>query len=267
MWRVVLSLFMVIAVGAVAVAGAPRDAAEAAPNATITVRRPVLHCDGDATRIAVHAELSDGTLLANLPVYLSGGTFHSTYGTVVSNAYPAPVPVGYTNKHGDFRARFAPVSDGMGRWYLSGTVGSVTGQQAVVFTLGTCDFSDDTTYTVSGDVFYDDNANGVQDRGEKDAKRVSLEIGRPGTNGQTFIPFHETRSDRHGAFGWTGLFEYEAAYWPRLAWRVCLADGRRPLQIVSASGATISDDGGGGCLQMPLLSPGDNHIVVGVQRR
>jgi hypothetical protein len=92
MSRVMLPLCAVIGVLAIAVAGAPRDVAEAAPNATLTIQRAVLHCDGDATRITVHGELADGTVLANLPVFLSGGTFKSRYGTVVSNTYPASVP-------------------------------------------------------------------------------------------------------------------------------------------------------------------------------
>jgi hypothetical protein len=156
----------------------------------------------------------------------------------------------------------------MGRWYLNGTVGQDVGQRAIVFTLGTCDFSSDTTYTISGDIFYDDNANGVQDRGEKAARRVSVELGRPGNNGQSFIPNHVTRSNHGGEFGWTGLFEYDASYWPFLAWQLCLVDRDGPMRITSASGATISDDSGGGvCVQMPLLARGDNHVVIGVQRQ
>jgi hypothetical protein len=223
--------------------------AAAQPGITIDIDRMELHCDGDSTRVTVHAHDSNGAAMANQDVALFVTGAVSARGRQFASGEVA----GKTDGRGNFTARVTPTPGQHVRWDIFAKVGDT-----VSFPLAAaCDFSDDATYVLAGNVFRDADGDGAQGPRERDARGVKLTIST-GYSFGSFVPPHTQRTARDGSFAWTGLSQDPVP--GRSPWRVCLTDDS--LAFTSMNGAPIAP---ASCVSLEL-APGVNALPLGVAR-
>lgn len=223
--------------------------AAAQPGITIDIERLELRCDGDATRITVHARDASGAPIKYADVALVVTGTVSKHGHQFASGEVA----GKTDRNGDFTARVTPTPGTHVRWDIYAKVGD-----AISYPLAAaCAFSGDRAYVLGGTVFTDSDGDGVRDARERDARGVTMTI----TSGYSFgswVPPHSQRTGRDGSFEWAGLSQDPVS--GRSPWHVCLADDR--LVFTSRGGAPIAP---ASCVDLELV-PGMNTLALGVGR-
>jgi len=232
-------------------------AADGALRVQVTLSPEEPRCDGDSVRVVVRVTQDDGSPAAGaqvgivMPDGVSTATIRSTgeTGTSVS---------GETDRHGVLRALLTPAPGTRNSFlYVIGVIGGPSPQPA----MGACPFSDDTTYTIAGTLFEDGNGDGAQGPRERtlDRRAISL-VGRCTSFGCN-VPPHTTRTDRHGAFGWTGLWQDAGAP----MWDICVTDAQAAdgWRVVSLNGAALAP---ATCAYLGPLAAGVNNETVGVAR-
>jgi hypothetical protein len=237
----------IAAVGGGIVSGSFARAA-AQPGITFSIERAELHCDGDSTRVSVHAVGADGAVMAGAEVrFFVTGSVSAGRGQVASGEV-----AGTTDGRGNFTARVTPTTGMHIRWDIFVKVGdAISFPQA-----GACDFSADRAYVLAGNVFRDRDGDGVQGPRERDAVRLEMTIST-GYSFGSFVPPHTQRTGRDGSFEWAGLSQDPVP--GRSPWRVCLVDPG--LAFTSMNGAPMTPDG---CVSIEL-APGVNSLALGVQ--
>ena len=197
---------MLLATVAAAVAGAllpqGKRALAAQYNVLVAPDLREIRCNGDSLRLTI--SVTDST--NGIPVAGAGVQIVMTDagGTAAIGATSGATVSGQTNSHGVLRARLTPAPGTHTSFHY---VVGVAGGPSPHVTAGACPFSGDVSYTVSGDVFHDSNANGTRDRREFAAPLQKVEIYGLCENGGCVIPVHSDRSDFRGRFGFTGLPE------------------------------------------------------------
>ena len=221
--------------------------AAAQPGISIDVERMELHCDGDSTRVTVHARDGGGHAIANAEVALFVTGAVSAHGQSFASGDVA----GKTDVRGNFSARVTPAPGTHIRWDIFAKVGD-----AVSFPLAAaCDFSDDRAFVLNGNVFRDGDGDGVQGPRERDARGVKMTIST-GYSFGSFVPPHTQRTARDGSFEWSGLSQDPVP--GRSPWRVCLVDAG--LAFTSVNGVVMT---AAPCVSLEL-APGVMSVVLGV---
>jgi hypothetical protein len=247
------ALIIAIVIGIAAIAAADAFGftfarAAAQPGVSFSIDRSELHCDGDSTRVSVHAVGPDGAVMAGADVrFFVTGSVSVGRGQVASGDV-----AGTTDRRGNFTARVTPAAGTHIRWDMFVKVGdAISFPQA-----GACDFSTDRTYVLGGHVFRDRDGDGVQGSRERDAARVKMTIST-GYSFGSLVPPHSQRTGRDGSFEWAGLSQDPVP--GRSPWRVCLVD--TGLAFTSMNGAPMTPDA---CVSVEL-APGVNSLALGVQ--
>jgi hypothetical protein len=232
------------------------------------VDKPDMRCDGDSTIVTIRATWKYGDVYDqpvvgyNQKLYATEGTRIRAGGRWLNRTEQGYFDLGKYDATGTIRFRIYPVEAGENHdrafWSMAipGPRVSLIGHAFQNFA---CDFPQDTSRMLSGDMWIDTNANGVEDSGERPARRTTVRIGR----GMIFSlapthlihPWHTTYTDGRGRFGFDGAF-----YGP---WEFCLAPGKRDLLIASMDGVPIAPTE---CVIMPHTSTDDHHSIGVVKR-
>jgi hypothetical protein len=274
-------MLLVVVAGAVLGALLPRakNALAAQYNVLVAPELREIRCNGDSLRLTITVtDSANGTPISGASIQI---VMTDTGATASLGGTSGPSVSGQTNSHGVLRARLTPAPGTKASFHY---VVGVAGGPAPHVTAGACPFSDDTSYTVSGDAFHDSNGNGTRDRREGPASLQKVEIYALCENGGCVVPVHTERSDFRGHFRFTGLSEGTDV-------RCCLSTGEAyttptyflcvPDQwhqtIVSLNGAPLPDgsvqhvtslDGHpitpSQCVYADILQAGDNHYSIGL---
>jgi hypothetical protein len=125
----------------------------------------------------------------------------------------------------------------------------------------TCPFSDDTTYTLSGEVWHDKNADGAKDARERPRAGFGIKLGCENACHLLYVPFRSGNTDQHGYFQWTGLAKLGFGSAP---WMLCIDEREaRKWSIVSVNGAAVAPTD---CIDTPVSVPGNQDFSLGVAR-
>lgn len=223
---------------------------------TIEIKRPDLRCDGvDSSLIVLTRQREDGRPAAGekQPILMYPGSYS------VINAVPEPGGDGNTYRYdssGQLRLHVTPASSPWGFWqlHLPSRLGDRSGIRHF-----SCPFTDNNTYTISGAVWNDRDANGGRDSGERDVSGFGIKIECVCAYFDT-VPWHYQRTDHSGNYEWIGL--HKGGFSESAPWEMCIDDQyARRWAIVSVNGSRVPATA---CIPTPIAVPGDQFFSLGV---
>jgi hypothetical protein len=223
----------------------------------IEVQRTELRCDGvDSTRVVLTKTRADGSPAAGdyQLIGVSSGSFS------VKNGVPGPYSTYTYDAAGQIQFRAVPTNNGRGWWdlYLPAYLGERGGHHAFA-----CPFTDDRTYSISGEVWRDGDTDGVRDRREPNLSGIGIKIQCVGCYYFFGVPWHYQKTDKHGEYEWLGLGK--GGFQVSAPWEMCLDDrAARRWHIVSVDGAAVTPTS---CITVYIAQPGDQYRSLGIAKR
>ncbi|MBI2724432.1 MAG: hypothetical protein HYX50_05150 [Chloroflexi bacterium] len=193
-------------------------------------------------------------------------TFRATPGTLIrikmlNGGLPAETQQKVTDARGIARFDVTPPAahDGFFFALATGDQGRPSLQK------GPCPLTDSKDYFITGSAFIDRNGDGDREGRERGLPRLTLALNGGCNDISCYLPPNQQNADRLGRFEWDGLMQFfsDPSFMP--IYRICLAgDDVRGLRITSINGVLQAPDT---CAVVPTLSPGENQVRIGVQRR
>ncbi len=224
---------------------------------TIEIRRPELRCDGvDSSLVILTRRHQDGSIAAgaSISIYMSPGSYSVAKGPGDSSGQYQ------FDEKGELRLRVYPTDTGHGYWVIQ--FATALGQRSGFHYLS-CPFTDDRTYTVSGEVWNDRDSDGQRDVRERNLSGFGIKVRCAICFYFGGVPWHFQRTDALGRYEWTGLVQGGAGSYGR--WELCLDDKYAARwSIVSVNGSPTASNA---CVEFHTVDPGNQTFSLGVARR